>query len=111
MEKLKKDDPTAITLIFFSASASNSGIVTLNWETATEVNNAGFNIYRSKNKNDNYTKVNSTLVPTEGNSTIGTTYSFEDTPGNGTFYYKLEDIDNKGVITMHGQVMVKVKNN
>ena len=109
MEKRKKDDPTSISLIFFSANASCDGIVTLTWETATEVNNAGFNIYRSRNKDDNYTKINSTIIPVEGNSIIGASYSFEDTPGNGTFYYKLEDIDNKGVITMQGQVMVKVK--
>jgi len=73
----------------------------LRWRTATEIDNAGFNIYRSARKNGSYTKVNDEIIPAKGNATAGTIYSYEDTPGRGKFYYKLEDMDSNGVSTMH----------
>ncbi|MBI2471532.1 MAG: RHS repeat protein [Planctomycetes bacterium] len=101
--------PTAITLLSFIAEADEKGLVTLTWEMATEVNNAGFNIYRARLKDGKYARINSALIPTNGDSTAGATYSFVDTPGKGTFYYKLEDVDTKGVKTIHGPVKVRVE--
>ena len=103
------ESPTVITLLLFEAKGGDDGSVTLSWETATEVDNAGFNIYRAKRKNGVYTKINDTLIPAKGNATSGASYSFEDEPGVGKFYYKLEDKDTNGVSTMHGPVRVKVR--
>ena len=102
------ESPTVITLLSFEAKAGDDGSVTLTWETATEVDNAGFNIYRAKRKNGAYTKINDTLISAKGNATSGASYSFDDKPGNGKFYYKLEDVDSGGVSAMHGPVRVKV---
>ncbi|KXK31349.1 MAG: hypothetical protein UZ01_00873 [Candidatus Brocadia sinica] len=101
--------PTAITLAYFNAKASDDGRVTLTWETATEVNNAGFNLYRSGSEDGSYKKINNTLIPAKGNAVSGASYSFVDTPGKGTFYYKLEDVDETGVSAMHGPEKVKMK--
>ena len=73
------------------------------------MDNAGFNIYRSKRTDSTDKKVNGKLIPAQGNGAFGASYSFEDTPGSGTFYYKLEDVDSNGVRTMHGPVKVRVK--
>ena len=48
--------PTAITLSSFTAKAGN-GSVTLNWTTETEIDNAGFNIYRAASENGEYVKI------------------------------------------------------
>ena len=102
--------PNAITLVYFHASAGKDGSVTLTWETATEVDNAGFNLYRSRKKDGDYKKINDTLIPAMGNATTGAKYSYTDTPpAKGTYYYKLEDVDYNGISTMHGQEKVKVK--
>ncbi len=107
------DDPgcktTAISLISFTGGANDKGGVTLTWETATEVNNAGFNLYRARLNNGSYIKINDTLIPAQGNAVSGASYSYEDTPGKGTFYYKLEDVDETGVSTMHGPEKVRVR--
>ena len=100
---------TAITLAYFDAKAGKDGSVTLAWETATEVDNAGFNLYRAKLENGKYKKINDTLIPAQGDTVSGASYSYIDTPGNGTFYYKLEDIDYNGVSTMHGPEKVRVR--
>jgi hypothetical protein len=100
---------TAVSLVSFNAKVNGDGSVTLAWETASEVDNAGFNIYRSKRIDGTDKKVNGKLIPAQGNGAFGASYSFEDTPGSGTFYYKLEDVDSNGVRTMHGPVKVRVK--
>lgn len=100
---------TAIELASFTAAANDNGVVILDWETATEVDNAGFNIYCSKRKDGMYKKVNNTLIASKGNEVSGASYSFEDMPGHGAFYYKLEDVDDNGNTTLHGPEKVRVK--
>src|SRR3990167_9426080 len=100
---------TAIELVSFTASTNDNGTVNLIWETATEVDNAGFNIYRAKSKDGRYKKINDELIGAKGDAVAGATYNFMDTPGRGTFYYKLEDVDYSGATTMHGPIKVRIK--
>jgi hypothetical protein len=78
----------------------------LSWETESEIDNAGFNLYRSDSENGEYIKINDSLIPTEGTTTQGASYEFIDTDvkNRKTYYYKLEDIDLNGTSTMHGAV-------
>ena len=99
------EGPTAITLASFTAQAGAGG-VTLAWETATEVDNAGFNLYRAMVEDGPYTQINDGLIAAEGDPVSGASYSFADTPDYGTFYYKLEDVDYNGVSTLHGPIRI-----
>jgi hypothetical protein len=96
---------TVVTLIDFKAMPGNS-TVTLIWSTASEIDNAGFNLYRSESENGNYTKINTSLIPAKGSSTQGVLYEFvdKDVKNRKTYYYKLEDIDLNGQSTMHSPV-------
>jgi len=78
----------------------------LSWATGSEIENAGFNIYRGESKNGNYLKINSALIPSEGSPTDGASYAFtdKDVKNRLTYYYKLEDVDINGVATLHGPV-------
>lgn len=102
-------EPTVIELESFTANAGSDGSVVLTWQTASEIDNAGFNVYRAKRKNGSYTKINNVLISAAGNAFSGARYHFEDTPGEGIYCYKLEDIDYEGVSTMHGPIRVIVK--
>lgn len=96
------EESTAIELKSFKARAGASGKVFLTWETATEVDNAGFNLYRSNKENGYYSKINNHLIAAKGKAVSGAIYRFVDTPPNrGTYYYKLEDVDNEGKSTTH----------
>jgi hypothetical protein len=101
------EGPTAIDLASFSAQASADG-VTLAWETATEIDNAGFNLYRAASPDGPWTQINDALIVAQGEAVSGASYSFVDTPGYGTFYYQLEDVDFYGVSTIHGPVWVEL---
>jgi len=80
--------------------------VTLTWETGSEVDNAGFNLWRSQAADGPYTKINEALIPAKGDAHSGASYTYTDTNvvKGVTYYYKLEDVDIHGVSTFHGPV-------
>jgi hypothetical protein len=94
-----------IELNSFSASMRLHTSV-LRWSTASEIDNAGFNIYRADADGGSYTKINSELIPARGHPTRGASYEFTDTHGQGrkTASYMLEDIDLRGAATRHGPI-------
>ena len=98
---------TIIELSDFQAVLFN-GQVKLTWETASEIDNAGFNLYRSETDNGEYAKINDSLIPSEGSSTQGAAYEFVDTGvQNGkTYYYKLESINLSGNSELFGPTSV-----
>ncbi len=97
--------PTLINLSSFDAQGIWRFVV-LTWKTESEVNNAGFNIYRAEAEDGEYVKINSSLIPANGSTTEGASYRYIDqTAKRGTtYYYKLEDVDMSGNATMHGPV-------
>ena len=98
----KNNVPLPVQLSSFTASVA-SGIVTLNWQTATEVNNFGFEIERAKVNNSNgslpFVKIG--FVQGHGSSNSPKKYSFIDntvSPGN-KYSYRLKNVDNDGSIS------------
>ena len=102
---LYNNNPTVISLSSFVVTPRSSSIV-IQWSTESEIDNAGFNIYRSDNENGEYLKINASLIPTKGSATQGASYEYVDTgvQNRKTYYYKLEDIDTSGISTFHGPV-------
>ncbi|MEJ5308331.1 MAG: hypothetical protein WHX52_01045 [Anaerolineae bacterium] len=100
------DVPTAVSLVSFEATP-RQGTILVTWETAMELDHVGFNLYRSTAVNGPYTQLNADLIPPQFPGEImGGAYDWLDTnvqPGV-TYFYKLEDIDVKGVSTFHGPV-------
>jgi hypothetical protein len=94
--------PLAVTLANFDAQAMLDRIL-LSWETVSEMNNAGFNLYRSASPAAPDALL--AFVPSQApGSTQGASYSFDDTevaPGE-TWYYWLEDVDLNGATALHG---------
>ncbi len=101
--------PTAVTLADFSAVQQGDAVL-LTWETVSELTNRGFNLYRGVSPAGPDRQLNTTLIPSQspGNSS-GFIYTWEDRaeliPGTAYFYW-VEDVDMRGVATMHGPVSV-----
>ncbi len=90
--------PLPVELTTFTAG-SVGGKVELQWQTATEVKNYGFEIQRevnSQNKNlDSWIKIG--FVKGSGNSNSPKIYSFlDESPQAGEDEYRLKQIDNDG---------------
>lgn len=91
------DNPLPVELASFSAQAQD-GKVVLRWATASESDNLGFNVYRSRTPNGKFTKLNSRLIPGLGTSGSGREYQWVDeaaTEGE-VYYYYIEDVSLDG---------------
>ena len=97
--------PTVIELSLFQAYPSD-GTVDIIWKTESEIDTAGFNIYRSAAGLDEMEKINDAIIPANGSATSGAEYIFTDSGvRNGvTYTYILEDVDTSGAATRHGPV-------
>ncbi len=70
--------------------------VEIKWETATEQQTAGFNIFRSNNPDGEFVLINENkLIDSQGSPVSGARYKFIDdevNPGE-TYYYVLEEVE------------------
>lgn len=100
------DNPTAVRLARFVVLPKRSYVL-LEWETASERDNAGFNVYRSAAPNVAGARLNAALIPSRSpGGGEGAVYEFRDetaVPGV-RYYYTLEDVDLAGRPTRHGPV-------
>ncbi|MCP4630370.1 MAG: hypothetical protein GY850_43710, partial [bacterium] len=99
------DQPTIVELISFNA-VPYSGLIFLEWSTASEIDNAGFDLYRSELEDGEYVKITTSLLPAKGTPTEGASYGFVDSglKNRRAYYYKLGDVDLNGTVTVHGPV-------
>ena len=94
-----------VELTSFTANVVGSSVV-LNWTTATEVNNQGFEIERSS---DGVSFNNIGFVPGFGTTTEPKSYSYTDQSVNtGLYYYRLKQIDYDGSFTYSNVAEVEV---
>ena len=86
--------PLPVELSSFTASV-NQNSVSLKWQTATELNNYGFDVER-KSQTESWIKIG--FVPGAGNSSSTKDYVFNDNniSGSGKLQYRLKQIDNDG---------------
>lgn len=101
---------TAVTLAAFVAIGAE-GKVLVQWQTASETNMIGFNIYRSEDPDGavqaSFTKLNEKLIPSQAVSPmLGASYEYVDTSVQPLviYYYWLEEMDVSGTGSLHGPV-------
>jgi len=93
-----------VELLSFEASNVN-GKINLDWQTATELNNSGFEIQRSSDKLS-FSKV--AFIAGNGTTTEQKSYSFTDEiPLSGKSYYRLKQIDFDGTFAYSAVVEVE----
>jgi hypothetical protein len=97
--------PTPVELESFSAGIINNK-VNLEWTTATEKNNRGFEIEK-KFGNDNFKTIG--FVQGQGTKTTPTTYNFVDENNfKGVAVYRLKQFDFDGKYTFSNEVTIDV---
>jgi hypothetical protein len=97
--------PIPVELTAFSAVVLN-GDVQLNWTTATETNNQGFEIER-RTGSEEYSKVG--FVPGHGTTTDIQAYAYVDSKvASGNYTYRLKQIDFNGTYEYSDEVAIEV---
>lgn len=90
--------------------------VRITWTTETEIDTAGFNIYRADAPDggacagvsaESYRRLNDTLIPGSGDPISGGEYSYSDTTvaANQTYCYVLEDVELSQATTRHTPIV------
>jgi FlgD Ig-like domain len=98
-------DATPVELTSFTA-AVNNGAVELNWRTATETNNKGFEIER-KQASTQWERIG--YVEGNGTTTEPQTYTFKDNSvQTGSYYYRLKQIDFDGTFSYSKTVEAEI---
>jgi hypothetical protein len=94
-----------VELTSFSVSVYESDVI-LTWSTATETNNAGFEIQRREGKSE-FSIIG--FVPGHGTTTESKSYKFIDANlASGSYTYKLKQIDFNGTFSYSSEVSVDI---
>ncbi|AFH49632.1 PKD repeat protein [Ignavibacterium album JCM 16511] len=99
-----------VELVSFNAKVTGNS-VELNWTTASETNNRGFEIHRSflQSGSQNLSWEIVSFVNGKGTSSDLTTYKFVDkNPGPGKYFYRLKQIDFDGNSKYSNPVEVEI---
>ncbi len=99
--------PQAVLLAGFSAEGQTDRVL-VQWETVSEMDNLGFNLWRGVSPDGPDRQLNVDLILSQApGSTQGHNYQWIDQadliPG-ATYFYWLEDVDVNGMTTRHGPV-------
>ena len=82
--------------------------VTISWQTASETDVIGYNIFRSEEDNFSIVqKVNASIIPGHGTTTTPQSYEFTDLtadPYYTTYYYWLEVVNFGGTNDLYGSI-------
>lgn len=98
-------DGVPVELISFTADKLKNG-VRLNWSTATETNNSGFTIEKSRDS-ENFESLQ--FIPGKGTTTEVSNYSYlDETVETGVYYYRLKQTDFDGTYIYLNVVSVDI---
>jgi hypothetical protein len=97
--------PTVVTLSTLEAIVEDN-VVLVRWKTGSELNTAGFNVYRSTDSKGELSKINDQLIPAALASLSGAAYEFRDLhiEAQQTYYYMLEEVDLTGKSQRFGPI-------
>ena len=87
-----------VELSHFRPTRQDTGAVVIMWSTQSELNNAGFFIKRSQQRDGEFKVINTTMVPGAGTSSEKQFYTYTDTTAqpNIVYYYQIEDVSFDG---------------
>ena len=83
---------------FRPARNKETGAVVITWSTQSELNNAGFFIKRSQQRDGEFQIINATMIPGAGTTSEKQFYTYTDTTAqpNVVYYYQIEDVSLDG---------------
>ncbi len=83
---------------FRPARDKTTGAAVITWSTQSELNNAGFFIKRSQQRDGEFKVINATMIPGAGTTSEKQFYTFTDTTAqpNVVYYYQIEDVSLDG---------------
>ena len=100
--------PLPVSLSFFRPTLEDGKII-IRWTTESELDNAGFNIYRSDSALGEFKQVNEQMIQGNGTTAERSSYKWSDVsakPGV-VYYYQIEDVSLAGERTLLATTRLK----
>lgn len=99
----------SLALGYMAWQAYRETDIIVEWSTASELDVAGFDLYRSTSPNGPFEKINSELIPPAVDPLVGGDYVYTDSgvEPDVVYYYNLEEIEISGATATHGPIEVK----
>ncbi len=101
----------SLAMAYLAWQAYNKTSIVVEWSTSSELDVAGFNLYRSESPAGPFDKINEELIPSAEDPLAGDDYSYTDPdvdPGT-LYYYNLEEIELSGLASLHGPIIVEAR--
>jgi hypothetical protein len=103
--------PCFLVLLFVSLAAGGCAApVRVEWSTETELNTAGFNLYRGESADGPFdAKINEQLIAPAADPLTGGKYQYVDKTARAgvTYYYRLEEVERNGSVNSYGPISVR----
>jgi len=102
-----------LTFVFLSLRDSLQAAILVEWDTASEVDSVGYNLYRSTMQDQGFIKINPELVPVSSEPFKGGHYSYLDVDVivGKIYYYQLEEINTYDAVTRYNPIQIEAKPN
>ena len=90
--------PLPVQLSHFRPARDEAGAVVITWSTQSELNNAGFFIKRSQQRDGQFKIINAAMIQGAGTISEKQFYTYTDTTAqpNVVYYYQIEDVSLDG---------------
>ncbi len=94
------------------AQFSRPATIEIEWQTETEFDTAGFNIYRSASPEGEFVQINAQLIPSQADPSSGASYRYVDdkVEAGQTYFYKLEDVEYNNTRQQHESIAGQAPN-
>lgn len=103
------DQPLPVTFSSFNAEPAFNKVV-LTWETASEIDNLGYNISRKKRDTQDWIFLNKEIIRGQGNTSSVSQYKYIDSQvkSGDSYSYKLESVAINGAIEILRTIDVEI---
>ena len=83
-----------VALVYFGLPSR----IVVTWETVSEVDTAGFALYRGESPDGPFLPITETPIPAEGDPLVGASYQYEDRDlvWGQRYFYRLEEVERSG---------------
>ena len=90
--------PLPVSLSHFRPARDDAGAAVITWSTQSELNNAGFFIKRSQQRDGQFKVINAAMIQGAGTISEKQFYTYTDTTAqpNVVYYYQIEDVSLDG---------------
>jgi hypothetical protein len=100
----------ALLLLLGLSISGCTAPVQVDWSTETEMDTAGFNVYRGESPDGPFgIKINDKLIPASPDPMTGGKYRYTDSSAQvgRTYYYQLQEVEKNGAVNKYGPIAVR----